>query len=319
MAEVYLARSPGAAGFSKLVALKRVRPILTDQACYLRMFREEVKILSRLSHPNIPQLLDLRTDGGALYYAMEYVDGLSLSRLRRLGLQARRRLPLECAISIVCDVAAALHHAHTRTSSAGRPMRIVHRDVAPGNILVGFEGQVKVIDFGVASAEPREAITQDRLVKGSLGYMSPEQCLGRALERRTDIFSLGIVLYELTTGTRPYSGVPYEIMKQTAYRDVAAPSQVRPGYPAALESIVLRAMQRSPSRRYATMEELHDDLRRFAADWQLRLTSRARADYLSALGPSRRAQQAARPRRFPRQTRLSDAPPVHGAAAADGG
>ncbi len=293
MAEVYLARDETGTGPS-VVALKRVRDRHATTPRYLRMFRDEIRIAAQLTHPNIARLLDYSMAGASPYYIMEYVRGVTVSRLRWLAQTYARSIPLAVALGVIREAAAALHHAHEKVDRHGNPRCIVHRDVSPSNVLVSLDGAVKVIDFGVAKAARRETETTERLLKGRIGYMSPEQCTGAPLDRRSDIFALGILLYELTTGHTAYSGTDYEILRHTARQAVAPPSTLSPTYPKDLEAVVMRALQRVPDARFPTADHFVAALDQIAHDRGLDLSALSRRRYIVGL---LKRHKAARQRR----------------------
>ena len=204
--------------------------------------------------------------------------------LRAAG--SRGGMPLAEALTIVIGVAAGLHHAHEQRDEAGAPLGIVHRDVSPANVLVGFDGSVKLVDFGVAKAHARASETRVGIVKGKLCYMSPEQCQRLQVDRRSDVFALGILLYELTTNTRLYRAkTEFDLITRVATADVPPPGTRRLGYPDGLAEIVMKALSASPDRRYATTAELAQALRAFAAAEELPLSASGLADYLGELFP----------------------------------
>jgi serine/threonine protein kinase len=265
MAEIYLA---GLAGFQRLVVIKRMLPGFMDSDEYVRMFLDEAHLAARLRHPNIVEVHDIDQADGQHYYAMEYVHGESVQRLLAACRQARRQLDYAQAIAIVTGVAAALHHAHEARGEDGAPLGIVHRDVSPSNILVTHDGGVKLLDFGVAKARVRHALTTRKgTLKGKIAYMSPEQCRGDAVDRRSDVFSMGAVLYELTTGVRPFEAdTDLGVVERVRAAAPIPPLLVRGGYPEGLERIVLRALARAPEERHATADELRRDLEAFLRD-----------------------------------------------------
>ncbi|HXU61109.1 MAG TPA: serine/threonine-protein kinase, partial [Polyangia bacterium] len=220
MAEIFLARLPGVGieGFEKLVVLKRILPQHALDPDLLRMFVDETRLSATLTHPHVTEVYDVGTDGDAPFFAMEYVHGANLRELLRA--QARRGpgpLPLGPALTIVAAAADGLHYAHERLGPGGEPLGIVHRDVSPSNVLVSFDGAVKVSDFGIAKWAFQRTRTQEGTLKGKFAYMSPEQCRGRPVDRRSDVFALGTILFELTTGTPPFAAeTDLEILNQIA-------------------------------------------------------------------------------------------------------
>ena len=259
MADLYLARLTGEEGFERLVAIKVIHEHLTREPEFVKMFIDEARLASRISHPNVALTLDLGRVGNKHFIAMEYMEGESLA-----GLLRRTRPPLTYAVRIVSDAAAGLHAAHELRDASGQLLGVVHRDVSPQNILVSYDGAVKVVDFGVARARGSLHST-GREFKGKLSYMSPEQFdAPSTVDRRTDVFALGVVLYEATTRKRLFKGeTESETVSRVLKGKVTPPSKLVPDYPPTLERIVLRALKRDPDRRYPSAQELHDELERF--------------------------------------------------------
>lgn len=282
MAELHLACATGVAGFQKIVVLKRVLPHLAADAEFVRMFLDEARLAAHLDHPNVVQVLDIGEAGGEYYYAMEYVHGRNVREL--LGAAAHAGgLPLEVALTIAIGVAAALDHAHRRVDLEGRAMELVHRDVSPANVLVSYDGAVKLTDFGIAKAATRNHETLAGTMKGKIGYMSPEQCRGESVDRRSDIFSLGVVLFELTTCERLFfADNDFAVLNRVVAGRFDRPSQRVPSYPPALEQIVLAALATDREARYASADVLRRDLEAFAHDARLRLGSEPLSAWLHA-------------------------------------
>ncbi len=285
MAEIYLARSAGIHGFEKLVVIKRMLPHFAVQASYVQMFLAEARLAAMLDHTNIVQVHDIGEETGNYYYAMEYMRGGDLRDLMRIESRAGRAMPLSCAVAIGLGMTAGLEHAHSLCDAAGQPIGIVHRDVSLSNVLVSFDGAVKVTDFGVAKISTNEHRTRTGTLKGKIGYMSPEQCRGAALDRRSDIFSIGIILYELTTGKRLFAGAGTElvVLQKIVGEDAAPPSKLRPGYSPALEAIVMRALQRDRRLRYQTARDMQRDLEALARSEQLSTSPIEVGEYVAAL------------------------------------
>ncbi len=248
MAEIFLARQWGQGGFFRDVVIKRLFPHYAEHEHALRMFQDEARLLAELSHPNIPQVYDLGYADGYWYLAMEHVSGYTLADLCRTAAKGHKPMPLAVAMGIVSQVCMALHHAHERPDREGRALRIVHRDVTPQNIIISPDAVVKVLDFGVAQSSAR-VDTDAGAVRGTYAYMGPEQVRGRPLDKRADVFAVGVILYELTTGRRLFRGSDVEIMTAIVEREVPPPSRHIQNYPADLEEIVLTALQRDRSRR----------------------------------------------------------------------
>jgi eukaryotic-like serine/threonine-protein kinase len=265
MAEIYLARVSGAGGFEKDVVVKRILPQLAESDEIFAMFLDEARIAAALQHPNLVQVFDAGQAGNEYFIAMEYLDGADLQTVRRVLAERQRGMPLQHGIFIVSSIAAGLHHAHEKRGLDGSPLEIVHRDVTPQNVFLTREGGVKLVDFGIAKAINRMATTSHGTLKGKLAYMSPEQCRAEPVDRRSDVYSLGILLYELTTGRRPYRGKSeYELLREIVEGEVPPPSHTVSGYPADLEAIAMRALARDRDERLPSALALVQELERFA-------------------------------------------------------
>jgi len=292
MADVYLAMRQGPIELAKLQVVKRMRPELVEDPQFVAMFVDEARLAVRLNHPNVVHTTEVNEYDGGLYLAMEYLDGqplsLIVSRARRHG-----GLSLALSVRIVADVLAGLHHAHELCDYDGTALRIVHRDVTPGNIFITYEGQVKLVDFGIAKAVDRAAHTQIGMLKGKAGYMAPEQLLGRDIDRRTDVFAAGVVLWELAAGTRLWpQGDATEAQAMVAE---GAPSlrRMRPDLPEELERICAKALARNPDDRYSTAEEMQEDLERLAFVARLRGSGRDLAEFMGRAFPGERVAMRA--------------------------
>jgi hypothetical protein len=263
MAELYLARHVAAGGYQKVLALKRVLPHLAEDQEFVRRFLNEARIAAGLDHSNIAHVIDFGTERGEHFMAMEYVHGRSASQL----LQAfdRCALPLACALTIVRDVAAALHYAHERTGPDGRALGLVHRDVSPSNVLVSFDGDVKLVDFGIAKATADGNATRTGSIVGKLAYMAPEQLRGQRIDRRADVFALCTVAYELTTGVRCfYADGEFALINRVVASRFEKPSKVRPDFPSELERIIAKGLSASAEARFASARELQLAIEQFA-------------------------------------------------------
>src|SRR5262245_49083265 len=300
MAEIYLARVPGVGmeGFEKLVVLKRILPQHALDPELLRMFLDEARLTATFTHPHLTAVHDVGTSGDAPFFTMEYVHGVNLRQLMRTGADAPsttpatsiagkapsatarapgsgggsgrelHALPLEHAIGIVAAASSGLHYAHEKLGPGGEPLNIVHRDVSPSNVLISYDGTVKVSDFGIAKWAFQRTQTQEGALKGKFAYMSPEQCRGKPLDARSDVFALGTILYELTTGSAPFAAeTDFEILSRIVS---GAPEPPRaPGtaaYPPALAAIVMRALAPDPAARTPTAQALQVELESYARD-----------------------------------------------------
>lgn len=264
MARVWAARQHGQRGFQKLVAIKTILPQLSGETDFERMFLEEARIASGVHHPNVSEIYELGDERGTLYLAMEWVSGDSLARLLRASGKAEPLDP-RVAARILADACAGMHAAHELTDDDGQPLGVVHRDVSPQNVLLTADGVTKVCDFGVAKAlgQLHEHTTAGQ-IKGKVSYMSPEQVTGAPVDRRSDVFSLGCVLYEVTTGSRPFKGdLDHIIMQSVMSGNVERPSALVSGYPEELERVVLRALSHEPDARYPSAESMRFALEEF--------------------------------------------------------
>jgi tRNA A-37 threonylcarbamoyl transferase component Bud32 len=282
MAEIYLARATGIEQFEKLLVLKRMLPRYAADHRFIRMFLDEARLAATFSHPNIAHVYDIGGSDGHYYFTMEYVHGEDLAAILSASRAAGTRVPLEHALTVVTGVAAGLHAAHDKRGADGAVLGVVHRDVSPSNVLVGYDGSVKVVDFGIARvASPHKRPLTGGFM-GKARYSSPEQIRGESLDRRSDIFSLGIMLFELTTGTRPFDGDDDAAVMQAIVAG-APPSPAGPDYPVALKDIVLRALHRDRSARFATAQELQLALEELARQRHLSLSSAMLSSYMSEL------------------------------------
>ncbi|PCC66545.1 Serine/threonine protein kinase [Nannocystis exedens] len=264
MAEVYKAVEQGVEGFERIVAVKRILPHIAEDDEFITMFKDEAKIAGQLQHGNIAQIYNLGQQGDSFYIALEYVAGKDLRNIFTRCQQQGKPMPLAQACFVVMKVCEGLDYAHNKRDKHGRHLNIVHRDVSPPNILVSYEGEVKLIDFGVAKAAGRVSRTQAGILKGKFGYMSPEQVRGMPLDRRSDVFSLGVVLYEVLVGNRLFQGeTDFATLEMVRTVDVPAPSSKNPEIPKDLENIIMKALSGEPETRYQTAMELHDDLQAF--------------------------------------------------------
>ncbi|MEM6958099.1 MAG: serine/threonine-protein kinase [Myxococcota bacterium] len=256
MAEILLARKEGPGGFERAVAIKRILPNFVNERSFVDMFVDEARIAARINHTNVVHYEELGQDEGQLYLVMEYLEGESaLSLQRRARARGHALSFAECAY-VVAQAASGLHAAHEMNDLNGNPLDIVHRDISPQNIFITYRGEVKVMDFGIAKAADRITVTEAGALKGKFAYMSPEQADGANLDRRSDVFSLGIVLYELTTGRRLFRrATPVATLRAASKARVVAPSSVVPDYPSALEEVCLKALAKDRSERYQTADE----------------------------------------------------------------
>jgi serine/threonine-protein kinase len=276
MAEVWKARLEGPAGFERFVVVKRVLPHLARDEQFVDMFLSEARLSARLLHPNIVQVYELGQLGGEYFMAMEYLDGEDLAKIQRAGV----RFPIGVAASIALNISRALAYAHGLTdTSTGAPLHLVHRDVSPSNILVGRDGTVKLLDFGIAKAlaVPSDRRTETGVQRGKLSYMSPEQLAGEAIDSRVDVYALGVVLHELLSGTRLFNA------RGSERSEVAPPSSLNPEVPPALDGIVLGALAADPGARTPSAEALANDLEPYAIGYGVTQIARTFAPYFESV------------------------------------
>jgi len=263
MAEIFLARQTGVEGFEKLVVIKRILPHLSENEEFINMFLDEARIAAQLNHPHIVQIFDLGKVEGSYFITMEYVHGDDLSQIVKQGQKVGRPLPMDHTVKIIAMTCEGLHYAHTKSDIMGRALHIVHRDISPQNILVTYEGSAKLVDFGIAKAASQAGQTRAGVLKGKFAYMSPEQILGEELDGRSDIFAIGIILYELSVGRRLFKrDSEPEIMRAITEGQVPPPHKINPDVPPELEAVIMRALATNRDERYPDARRMQMDLER---------------------------------------------------------
>jgi serine/threonine-protein kinase len=254
MAEIFLATAPDQRDPVVVKVITRERA--TDEK-FIQMFLDEARLVATLNHPNIARLLEVGKDGQVYFLAMELVRGETVRAILEKSARGKRPVPHGVVLGIAAKVAQALHHAHERKGSNGASLDIVHRDVTPANVMLGHDGVVKLLDFGVARAKGRSMETSSGTVKGKFAYMAPEQCQGKKVDRRADVFSVGILLYELSTLRRAYRAeTDYETLQKIVKGEIAPPSSLVADFPPALEALIQRAMALDPDQRFQTAAEV---------------------------------------------------------------
>ncbi|HEV3032441.1 MAG TPA: serine/threonine-protein kinase, partial [Polyangia bacterium] len=264
MAEVFKAKTFGVEGFERLLAVKRILPNIAEDEEFIAMFIDEAKIAVQLQHANIAQIFDLGKVDDSYFIALEHVHGKDLrsifDRLRGKG----EVMPIQQACHVIMQVCEGLDYAHNKRDAQGRELHLVHRDISPQNVLIGYEGEVKLIDFGIAKAAGKASKTQAGILKGKFGYMSPEQVRGLPIDRRSDIFSMGIVMYELLTNERLFVGESdFSTLEKVRNVEILPPSTYNRKIPDELERIVLKALAKDVDDRYQNAIDLHDELQAF--------------------------------------------------------
>ena len=247
MAEIFLAKLLGADGFERNVVIKRMLSNLSSIPDFVEMFRDEARLAARLSHPNIIQIHELGFIEGCYYICMEYLAGEDFSSTLRQAGKKRQYTPMPITLRVLVDAARGLHYAHDFTNEEGQPLHIVHRDISPSNLYVTYQGQVKVLDFGIAKAASRVVQTRTGVVKGKYIYMAPEQAQGKEVDRRADVFSLGVSLYESLTNVRPFAREnDLAVLNALLQSDFMPPASLRRDIPPELEAVVLKALALRP-------------------------------------------------------------------------
>ena len=298
MAEIFLATSEGALGQRRLVVIKKVRPGLAADPQFAEMLVEEAKLCAALRHQNVVQVLDLGRIDGQLFIAMEYVEGFDLNDLLRRCTKAKLPLPAEFAFFVILETLCALDYAHRAADSSGSPLGIIHRDVSPTNVLISTEGEVKLCDFGIARAVLRDGSLNEGALKGKFGYMAPEHARGEPVDRRSDLFAAGILLWELVSGRRLYRGKDANETLELARAAVVPPLPDRglPN-PEELAAIAGRALAREPDDRYQSAAEMLEELDRYLFNARLRASQLRFAEVLRrSFGEELQRQRRARER-----------------------
>jgi serine/threonine protein kinase len=294
MAEIFLALHRSMAGFEKLVVIKRILPSMNQDKAFIEMLLQEARIAATMSHPNIVQIFDVGQVDGTYFIAMEHIHGEDIRSIVR-GMRRKNLtdFPMEHALAIGLGVCAGLAYAHDKRDLDGRVLGIVHRDISPQNIVITFTGDVKIVDFGIAKSDkPTGEETKDGQLKGKVPYMSPEQAQGHDIDARSDIFAVGVVLFELTTGKRLFKGSSeFETLKLILEREYPTPGSVRPGYPKALEHIVMRALAKKREDRYQTAREMQADLEAFVREERIAVSTVSLTHWMQMLFADKLAQQ----------------------------
>ncbi|HSI04559.1 MAG: serine/threonine protein kinase [Myxococcota bacterium] len=310
MAEVYRAKE-AADGFSRIIAIKRMLDTVAIDVSMVPMFVDEAKLASRLVHPNIAQIFELGRTDGALYIAMELVWGYDLKAIAKACAQKRMRFPPRIGCYIVAKAAEALDFAHNASGPDGRPMRLVHRDVSPQNVMLDYDGEVKVIDFGIAKANAKEAKTEAGVIKGKFSYMAPEQLAGNAVDARTDVFALGIVLYEMLSGERLFDGSSVFSIYEKVVNQPAPRLADAADIPPELDAVVARCLAQDVEERYESAAQLADALAPFLIQDRSIVGRREAQAFMRELFPDDETQVRAKMQRYQQVTEVECVEPSH--------
>jgi hypothetical protein len=271
MGEIFLARQTGVAGFQREVVLKLLHRKLGEHPKAVEMFLDEARLAASLCHSNIVQIFDVGEEDGAYFIVMERVQGASLRALAETTSRLGQMIPMELSVNIIIQILEGLRYAHSYRDETGRPLKIVHRDICPSNVLVTYDGVVKIVDFGIARAE-NQLRSESGLRPGKFAYMSPEMVLGQPVDARADLFGVGILLYELTVGQRLIRAGSFEALARVVNDPISPPTFARAGYPVDLEILVMRALERDPADRFGSAEEMLEELEQFAYSTGLRVS-----------------------------------------------
>lgn len=295
MAELFKAKRKGVEGFEKILAIKKILPHMSDNEEFITMFIDEAKLAAQLSHHNVCQIFDLGKIENSYYIAMEYVHGKDLRAVLKAARQKNKTVPVEIAVLITSKICSALDYAHRKRDASGQPLNLVHRDVSPQNILISYEGDVKLVDFGIAKAATKVHVTQHGALKGKLLYMSPEQAWGRSVDRRSDIFSVGVVLYEMLAG-RPLffddNDTEVTILEKVREAHIVPLRELNPKFSAELERIILKALKKNSEDRYQTASEMQKDLDNLFYTEGYNATSASLANFARSLFPEEWGQES---------------------------
>ncbi len=267
MAEIFLAKTEGPEGFSKTVVIKRIRPNLSDDASFVNMFLNEAKLAARLNHSNIAQIFELGRIGKSYFIAMEYIHGRDMRAIINKSETMGIPFPMEYSLKITAEICEGLYYAHQKNDEDGSPLNIVHRDITPENVMVSFDGEVKILDFGIAKAKILVSDTRVGEIKGKAGYLSPEQVKGKVLDQRSDLFGVGVVLYEWLAGRKLFGGkADIEMLRSVLEGKIVPPSYFRQNVPLEVDALVMKALRRNRDERHQTARELQYDIEQFLAN-----------------------------------------------------
>ncbi len=263
MAEVFLAKQTGSKGFERLLAIKRILPQFTENAEFVSMFINEAKVAAQLSHPNVVQVFDFGQVEESYYIGMEYIMGKDLRTIMERSQKSNRPLPIDQILFIISRVCSGLEHAHKKKDLHGNELNLVHRDISPQNILISYDGEIKLVDFGIAKAALQENETRTGILKGKLAYMSPEQAWGKVIDHRSDLFSLGIVLYECATGKRLFKGdSEINTLERVREAKFESPRQLNTTISEQVEATVAKSLAKEVQNRYASAAQMQGELER---------------------------------------------------------
>jgi len=284
MAEIFKAKQVGVRGFEKIIVIKKILQHLGEDKEFVEMFEDEAKIAAQLNHTNIVQIYELGEIGDTLYIIMEYVEGRNLRDVTRAISAKGLHLSLPQSLFIIIEVLKGLDYAHRKKDSQGQDLTIIHRDMSPQNIIISYEGEVKILDFGIAKAASKASKTEVGVLKGKFSYMSPEQAGGREIDQTTDIYACAVILHELITSERLFRAeTDLETLERVKQGNAPAPSERNPELPKELDKIVLKALQRSPEKRYQSASEFLNEISKFSFEGGFSLSSQELSAFMNTL------------------------------------
>ena len=324
MAEVFKAKMFGVEGFEKIVAIKRILPEVAEDAEFIKMFVDEAKIAVKLQHPNVVQIFELGKIEGSYFIAMELINGKDIKTIRKRLKRVDLLMPVEQSTYIISQVCEGLDYAHRKTDEKMNPLNIVHRDISPQNMIVSYEGTVKLIDFGIAKAKSKSTKTQVGMLKGKFSYMSPEQVSGQPIDRRSDIFSLGVVFFEMLTGKRLFLGKnDVETLEKIRKAEVMPPSYFNSAVPPELDRIVLKALAKDREERYQWASEFSEDLKKFSYSSGKTFSRQDMMNFMSEFFADELEEETAKLEEYQKIKKPADMPlressqPLHGSEDTD--
>ena len=284
MAEVFLAKRMGVKGFEKLLAIKRILPQFSENEEFISMFIDEAKLAAQLNHRNIVQIYDFGNQQGSYYITMEYVFGKDLRTILQKSRERQKQLPLTQCAYIITEAARGLEYAHNVMDHYGAPLQIIHRDISPQNIFISYEGDVRIADFGIAKAASKSTETRAGVLKGKILYMSPEQAWGKPIDKRSDIYSLGVVLYELVANRKIFDAdSEFSMLEKVRNAEVEFPLEIFEKIPKRLSYIIKKTLEKDPANRYQSAHEMHIDLENYLLTTKETLSEKMISDYLKDL------------------------------------
>lgn len=294
MAEIFRAKTTGAARFEKIIAIKRIHPNMSEDKDFIRMFIDEAKIAGQLNHPNIAQIYELGRIEGHHFIAMEFIWGKDLLQILSKFKKNRAYMNPYQAAFITAKICEALDYAHKKRDAQGQPMNIIHRDVSPQNILISYEGDIKIIDFGIAKARDRSSHTAAGVLKGKFAYMSPEQVRGLPIDRRSDVFAIGTLLYEMLTSRPLFSGdSDLTVLEKVRNVEIPRPRDINKEIPEEMERIILKALTREVEERYQWASEMQEDLERYLYTTQPIYTAKRLGTWMQKVFQAEREKEKA--------------------------